>query len=232
MNQLAAQHADEVGRYIEWSKTLGEHVTRQRRHERIMPQEWESRREVPNPSVKDAADQYEQARLILSRNPPGTGVVLPTMNAAAMAIELYLKCLSAEVIHVPEEEPIKTGIPNIDEVKSYRVCAQAKAGHHDFKRILCGIEDDIQRHLEDSYKAETNRKLQDDLSLICDALTKSRYPYEPCQDPPDGDFQALMFLSPFLRSFVNNLEPRETIRWKNKAATGPRTRVRVMGRHL
>ena len=23
---MAAQHADEVGRYIEWSKTLGEHV--------------------------------------------------------------------------------------------------------------------------------------------------------------------------------------------------------------
>ena len=183
-----------------------------------MPQEWESRREVPNPLVKDAADQYEQARLILSRNPPGTGVVLPTMNAAVVAIELYLKCLSAEVIHVPEE-PIKTGIPNIDEVKWYRVYAQANAGRHDFKLILCGIEDDIQRHLKDSYKAETNRELQDDLSLIRDALTKSRYPYEPCQDPPDVDFQALMLLSPFLRSFVNNLEPRETIRWKNKAAT-------------
>ena len=27
VKQLAGQHADEVGRYIEWSKTLGEHVT-------------------------------------------------------------------------------------------------------------------------------------------------------------------------------------------------------------
>ena len=173
-----------------------------------MPQEWKSRREVPNPLVKDVADQYEQARLILSRHPHGTGVLLPTMNAAVMAIELYLKCLSAEVIHVPEEEPVKT-----DEVKSYRVYAQAKAGRHDFKRILCGIEDDIQRQLKASYEAKTNRKLQDDLLPIGDALTKSRYPYEHCMDPTDVDFRALMLLSPFLRSFVNNLEPRETIFW-------------------
>ncbi len=27
MRELAEQHADEVGRYIEWSKTLGERVT-------------------------------------------------------------------------------------------------------------------------------------------------------------------------------------------------------------
>ena len=60
------------------------------------PQEWESRREIPNPQIRDVADQYEQARQILSMQPPGTGILLPLMNTASMAIELYLKCLAGE----------------------------------------------------------------------------------------------------------------------------------------
>ena len=51
------------------------------------PQEWRSRREIPNPRIRDVADQYEQARLLLSTQPPGTGILLPLMNVAAMAME-------------------------------------------------------------------------------------------------------------------------------------------------
>jgi hypothetical protein len=32
---------------------------------------------------------------------PGRGVLLPLMNVAAMAVELYLKCLSAELEFTP-----------------------------------------------------------------------------------------------------------------------------------
>ena len=180
------------------------------------PQEWESRREVPNPSIKDAADQYEQARLILSGHPPGTGVLLPMMNAAGMAIELYLKCLAAEVIHIPEQ---KTDTPEIDEPQSYSVHAIANEGGHEFNLILDQINDDIRCRLEYSYKAKTDRSFREDLSTIGGVLVKSRYPYEPQNDPTDINFQILMSLSAFLRCFVANLEPRETIQWKDKTAT-------------
>jgi hypothetical protein len=58
------------------------------------------RREIPDPQVRDAADQFEAARRILDAQPPGAGVLCPLMNTAAVAIELYLKCLSAEKVPV------------------------------------------------------------------------------------------------------------------------------------
>lgn len=182
-------------------------------------QEWKSRREIPNPSIKDAADQYDQARLILKKNPPGIGVLLPMMNAAGMAIELYLKCLAAEVIHIPEQNAFRPDMPEIDEVQSYSVHAKANAGGHKFNLILDEIEDDIRCRLESSYGATTERSLREDLSKIDGILVKSRYPYEPQNDPTDINFQILMSLSAFLRCFVANLEPRETIQWKDKTAT-------------
>ena len=32
------------------------------------------------------------------------------MNATGMAIEFYLKCLTAKIIHVPEQDIFRTGI--------------------------------------------------------------------------------------------------------------------------
>ena len=176
------------------------------------PQEWNSRREIPNPQVKDTADQYEQARLILSDQLPGTGVVMPTMNVAGMAIELYLKCLAAEIIHIPEDDDIRTGNPEIDDVKSSRVHALANTGGHNFRDILCEIKGNIRGQLESSYEAETKRKLQDDISKISDVLVISRYPYESENDPSGVDYQTLMSLSAFLKHFVDRLEPTEVIR--------------------
>ena len=177
------------------------------------PQEWKSRREIPNPQVKDTADQYEQARLILIKQPPGTGVVLPIMYVAGIAIELYLKCLAAEVIHVPEDDGIRTGNPKIDDVKFYRVHALAKTGGHNLGEILCEIEGNIRGQLESSYKAETKRNLQDDISKISDVLVRSRYTYEFKNDPSDIDFPTLMSLSAFLKRFVDGLEPKNVFRW-------------------
>ena len=56
---------------------------------------WRKRQEIPNAQVRDAAEQYEAARKLLTQ-PPGSGILLPLMNVAAVAIELYLKSLSAK----------------------------------------------------------------------------------------------------------------------------------------
>ena len=169
------------------------------------PQEWKSRREIPNPQIKDAAEQYEQARQILAKQPPGAGVLLPLVNSAAMAIELYLKCLAGEVIEVPES----------DGLQSCVVYAQANTGGHQFTTILCTTDEDIRRQMESIYLKSTHRHLKHDLSTIEGALVVSRYPYEPDMDISRVCLQTLMSISEFLQSFVASLEPRETIQWSD-----------------
>ena len=169
------------------------------------PQEWRTRREIPNPQIKDSADQYEQARQILAEQPPGAGVLLPLVNNAAMAIELYLKCLAGEAIHVPES----------DEPQSCVVYAQANTGGHQFTTILCTIDEDIRRQMESIYVKATHRQLKHDLSTSESALVVSRYPYEPDMDISRVSLQTLMSIAEFLQSFVASLEPRETIQWSD-----------------
>ena len=169
------------------------------------PQEWKSRREIPNPEIRDAADQYQQARRILGKQPPGTGILLPLMNNAAMAIEPYLKCLADEVIHVPES----------DELQSFEVYAQANTGGHRFTAILLAIDEDVRNTMESTYVKATDRELKHDLTTIEEALVVSRYPYEPDKDLSRISLQTLMSISEFLQSFVAGLEPRQSIQWKD-----------------
>ena len=173
------------------------------------PQAWKCRREIPDPQIRDAADQFEEARKILRMQPPGTGVVLPMKNAAAMAIELYLKCLAAEVIHVPESANSQGSL----------VYAQASTRGHKFTKMFCRIDEDIRSQLEAVYVEATDRELEHDLSTIEDALVVTRYPYEPGKDASRISLQTLASISEFLRKFVASLEPRETIQWKDESSS-------------
>ena len=65
---------------------------------------WIKRQEIPDSQILDVADQYAQAFKLLAEQPLGSGIALPMMNSAAMAVELYLKSLSAELIYV-EDDP-------------------------------------------------------------------------------------------------------------------------------
>jgi len=68
-----------------------------------LEQIWRKRQEIPDPQVRDAADQFESARKLLDAQ-PDSGLLLPLMNTAAIAIELYLKCLSAEKVYTDSGE--------------------------------------------------------------------------------------------------------------------------------
>ena len=76
---------------------------------------WSKRQDIPDPQILDAADQYEAARKLLAEQLPGSGVLLPLMNTATVAVELYLKCLSAELIHIEDEQ-----VPKVSRVGSGR----------------------------------------------------------------------------------------------------------------
>jgi hypothetical protein len=59
-------------------------------------------REVPNQQVLDAAQQFHSAYRVLAKQPPGSGVLLAELHCAFIALELYLKSLSAGEVEVPD----------------------------------------------------------------------------------------------------------------------------------
>ena len=118
-----------------------------------------------------------------------------------MAIELYLKSLSAEVIHVPEP----------DDSGWSQVHATADGGHR-YKSILLKIDTDVRHALESSFAAETGGSLEDYLNRVEGALVESRYSYEYGHDDLPH-LRTLMTLSDFLSRFVASVEPRESILW-------------------
>jgi hypothetical protein len=51
---------------------------------------------MPDPQVKDAADQYDKARRVLEALGSFSGVLLPLLNSSIVAVKLYLKSLNSE----------------------------------------------------------------------------------------------------------------------------------------
>lgn len=174
-------------------------------------QEWKSRREIPDPQVRDAADQYEAAHELLSAQPPGSGVLLPSMNTAAVAIELYLKCLSAETLHVPTGDDSGCVTVHAAPVLS------GKKGH-ELTALFDKIPDDVRSELERAFQSATGDGCRDMLARCEGVFSASRYPFEAGMDLSSFHLPTLMRLSRFLRKFVAGLEPRETIQWRDPEA--------------
>ena len=164
-------------------------------------QEWKSRREIPDPHVRDAADQYESARELLAQQPPGSGVLLPLMNTSAVAIELYLKCLSAEKVHVPCD----------DGSGWYRVHAEPSIRDHVLTALYDKILDEVRGELAQAYK---EGDLRHELSLVEGAFMATRYPFEIGANLAAISLARLMSISEFLCKFVGDLRHRETIQWQ------------------
>lgn len=168
-------------------------------------QEWKSRRKIPDPQIRDAADQYEAARQLLEEQPPGLGVLLPLMNTAAVAIELYLKSLASETVHVPCD----------DGLGGHMVHSEPAIRGHILVQLFDKIQDDVRYDLAQAYEKNKSASgsLRDDLAQLEGAFMRTRYPFEPKADLSVIDLKGLMSLSSFLRKFVVALEPRETIQW-------------------
>ena len=174
---------------------------------------WKKRQAIPDPQVLDAAQQYETARGILwAAAQPGTGILLPLMNTAAMAIELYLKSLSAEVVHVADE-----GLPG---VSVYAKPAVTNRKGHVLAGLLDELDDDIRALLEAAYAEalqptlKQQPGLRDVLAGIDGAMVASRYPFEPDKDITKYKLDHLMRVPTFLDEFTRNLEPRDRIKWQ------------------
>lgn len=170
-------------------------------------QPWNKRQQIPDAQVRDAADQYDDARQLLDALPIGTGVVLPLLNTAAVAVELYLKSLGSQTIHRPE-----AGFPAVS-----RVYAAPEVKRHMLDELLDAIPDDIRRQLEDEFMAERPTgdalKLREVLQTYENLFVASRYPFEEGMDITQYPLPQLMRLCEFLRDFVTRLPPVNRIHW-------------------
>lgn len=161
------------------------------------------RQEIPNPQIRDAADQFESARRLLFAQPPGSGLLLPLMNASAIAIELYLKCLSAEKVYTD------TGVDWFD------VSAKHAVHNHNLTTLLDTAADDVKHELDRAFRANPvfafrNLSLRDTLHQIEAVFEKSRYPFEQDNDLSEYSVDVVMACSHFLQQFVTRLPTKET----------------------
>jgi len=104
---------------------------------------WKKRRKIPDPQVRDVADQFDDARLLLDAQPPGSGLLLPLLNNAVVALELYFKSLGAVAIYTP-----CPGFPGRSIVT-----AEAEVKGHGLIDLLESIPDGVRQSLERAYAA-------------------------------------------------------------------------------
>ena len=171
-------------------------------------QERKSRKEIPNPQIKDVADQYDAARRILLNQLPDSGVLSPLLNVSAVAIELYLKCLSAEVKHTPLD----------DDLETYIVSAQPISKSHALVCLFDAIPKGVRCDLSDAFEKSNDSCpgcFRSALGEIEGVLKYARYHFE-YEERRQFDLKKLNSISAFLHKFVADLKPRERIQWPSR----------------
>lgn len=167
---------------------------------------WKKHRQIPDVQVRDAADQFKRAWDLLDNKPPGSGVVLSQINAAAVAIELYLKCLSSEVVYTPDKL-----LPQVSVLT-----AKPEQWGHDLITILGKIPIEHQRAIETFYATRNStdkRTFRDVLAALNGAFMASRYPFEKDSDITKYKLSDLGSICAILHDYVANLEVKETFIW-------------------
>ncbi|MFN0107548.1 MAG: hypothetical protein ACKVZH_01745 [Blastocatellia bacterium] len=164
--------------------------------------------EIPDSQVRDVAEQYDDARRLLQQQPPGSGVLLPLLNTAAVAVELFLKSLSTELIHSPIENDGLSIVRSKPELQD-----------HKLEALLDKIPDDVRDDLENSFGKKSDVSLREMLRRYEGLFQVSRYPFEPPKEKnplkhiSEYSLMELMALSEFLRSYVAKIEACDRIDW-------------------
>lgn len=159
--------------------------------------------EIPNPHIRDAADQFEKSRKLLAKQPPGSGLLLPRINMAAVAVELYLKCLSAERVYesTKDDDSIGGGVS--------RIWAKPALRGHILIPQLDKIDLSLRQDLENAFRSNypSSPDFRDALGDCEGAFATSRYPFEGT-DITRYSLGLLDNCAKFLAEFVEQLSPK------------------------
>lgn len=167
---------------------------------------WKKRQEIPDPQVRDAADQYEAAHRLLEAQPHGSGVLLPSINTAAVAIELYLKSLSARKVYSPSCGPAAGYTVHADPA------LRGRDGHR-LQALLEEVPEDIRSDVEAAFARATTGVLREALGRCEQSFVVSRFPFEGGSCVSQLDLSVLRQVVRFLHNFIADRQPVERIEW-------------------
>jgi hypothetical protein len=143
-------------------------------------------REIPNPQVLDAAKQFRDGFSVMLAQPPLSGVLLPALHCASIALELYLKALSARDLEVPD-----SAFPG-----GAYIYAKASTQSHKLQELFDHAPTNIQQLIENGLSGTS--RLSRHFYTVREALEAhnamfmaSRYPFEPSSELSNVDIGAL-----------------------------------------
>jgi hypothetical protein len=166
------------------------------------------KKSIPDPQVKDVADQFFDAAKILWDPPLSSGTLIPAIINSVLAIELYLKSLAAySVIRNLEQygNGVSGGIVTVEPERS----------GHKLTNIFDIAEDWVKTAFENKYRESSifkpNRSFRDCLSTYDEVFVKVRYVYEDSSTLRSVNINELQQLVNLMRVIVESLPRRTTV---------------------
>jgi hypothetical protein len=141
--------------------------------------------EIPNPQVLDAARQFRDGFRLMIQQPPFSGVLLPALQCASIALELYLKSLSAHEVEVPDA--ISGSVSTIH--------ARASAKSHKLEDLFGQVSPDTQQFIEEAFSRFPRLTRSSSVGKVLEAHNEmfmaSRYPFEPGSELSNVEIETL-----------------------------------------
>ncbi|MGY3856258.1 hypothetical protein [Aeromonas intestinalis] len=161
------------------------------------------RLDIPNIVVLDAAEQFYQSAKILKDMPPGSGVLLPMLTNAALAMELYIKSLNTlSVIENYEKYS--------DGSEGCVVTEKTGTREHDLSVILSNVDNAIKINIGDLFN---NGRIQHSFDELIELVkpydklfVRSRYSYEKL-GLPTISIAELFYCIESIRDLVDEISP-------------------------
>lgn len=166
---------------------------------------------IPDMLIVSVADRYLHAASVLRSNAAAKTLALPIINAAIIAVELYLKSLNATTVYS------KIGDP--DGFRQLHSKAMSRDHHLSGQYEDLGF--DVRSKLEDSWRtadefALETRTLRLLLKEFDGVFQKTRYPFEENNGVDGVNIGRLVALGGFLKEFIYDHE-EEFYTWSSPA---------------
>ena len=166
------------------------------------------KKQIPDPQVKDTADQFWTAADLLRLQPPGSGVLLPEIINFVLALELYLKSVSSYSV--------------IKDLKNYGngvrggvVTAKPEKSTHKLSELYDATDDWVRNELESGYSKSTlhqnGKTLRDLLQRYDNIFVTVRYVHEDSGPLRALNIAELHQLAQFMKVAVETLPPKTTV---------------------
>jgi hypothetical protein len=176
---------------------------------------YDRRQQVPDLSVRYAADQYEEGAQILWDVPPEAFVLIPFLSCSMIAVELYLKSLCSEMKFVPDTYG----------VGGFTVHSSPDEKSHNLAVLLDAMPQHVRANFLEAFStwpANEGQSFLDWCRPYQGLFMDSRYPFEHGAKISGLKLDRLLLLLAFLKDFVAGYPPEEWVEFGGNALKAPR----------